>query len=224
MAKTKEKKSKFQEVRDAETKKRETKRMMKEIHVAKTRAHQQMDKEWAKYEAAKERGDFKEASRAFKMWNFFRKMCLLADKFTENLERIESIQDLLNILQGTCELFKSLVNIDNMGLFRSMKSNLRKFKKKLKQYETMMDSLFDIIDTVLDDKPNIFVRIFNKIRGVKPETDEEILQKQEKALEKERAQYMSERGADDEATTTTTTPPPSEGGADDGFGRGLKFD
>ena len=219
MAKQKEKKNRFQEAKEAELKQRETKRMMKEIHVARTRAHEQMARERAKYEAAKERGDYKEASRALKMWNFFRKMCLLADKFTENLERIQSIQDLLNILQGTCQLFKDLVNIDNMGMFRDMKSNLKKFKKKLKQYEDMMDSLFGIIDTVLDEKPNIFVRFFNWIRGVKPKTDEELLKEQEEALAKELAMDANEKAGSEGNKGETAAP--SDGG--DNFGSDLVY-
>ncbi|MBE5732534.1 MAG: hypothetical protein E7353_05780 [Clostridiales bacterium] len=222
MAKEQKQKSKIEEAENQKLQERETKRLMKEIYSAKTRAHQQMDKEWEKYTQAREKGLAKEAMRSLKMWNFFRKMCKLSDAFTENLERIESIQDLLNMLQGTCQLFKNLVGINNMGLFRSMKSNLRKFKKKLKQYERTMDEVFELIDTVLDDKPNVFVRFFNKLRRVKPKTDEEILKEQEELLSKERAEYTAMLEVNNADVKPDASKPASTAPADD-FGSGLVF-
>lgn len=203
---------------EAKAQKKQAQKMMGEIENARTRAHQQMDKEWAKYQDAKQKGRHKEAERALKMWNFFRKMCEMADKFTESLERIESIQDLLNILQGTCQIFQDLVNIDNNAMFKNMKTNLKKFRKKLREYEATMDSLVDMIDTVLDEKDNIFVRIGKKLGFIKPVSDADSLARREAELAAEREAYTVDH--QETAAVETTTTKPADEGTSKGDGKG----
>ena len=82
-----------------------------------------------------------------------------------------------------------------------------------------MDSLVDMIDTVLDEKDNIFVRIGKKLGFIKPVSDADSLAKREAELAAEREAYTVDHQIETPAETTTTKP--AEGGSSNsGDGKG----
>ena len=109
--------------------------MLQEVKQSKSRAETQMRREYGKYLEALEQKDYKRANEALKMWEFTRKLNELAVRFVGLLERVETFQDMFNILSATNETFGSLMNINNNRMFGQMKRNLRKFRRKLRKYE-----------------------------------------------------------------------------------------
>ena len=98
----------------------------------------------------------------------------LADRFIVMLERVQTIQDLFNILQGTCEVFSQIMKLDNNLVFKDLKKNIKIFKRKLKQYEQQMDEVINFIDTIFDEPVNPIVKFFRKLFGKKEPSQEEI--------------------------------------------------
>ncbi len=182
-------------------------RAMRTVHETKSKAELQRQQEWERYLEAKKRGDVKAANEALKMWNFINKMCQLADRFVVALERVQSIQSLFDMLESTTSLFTQIMTLDNTKVMRDMKKNLKLFKKKLKQYEQQMTDVFDLLDNLFDERPNAFVRFFNRLFGKKEKSPEEVLMANEAAFGAEMAAY----GKEYEGTTEDTgaTPPPA---------------
>lgn len=172
-----------------------TTQMMKEVKATKTRAEQQLAREYQRYQDALKSGNAKMANDALKMFNFIYKMNALADRFVVTLERVQSIQDLFNILSGTCEVFTQIMALDNNAVMKDMRKNLKTFKKKLREYERQMDELFDFIDGIFDERPNPIVRFFNKLFGKKEKTPEEQLQENMAAFGGNLATYEQSIGA-----------------------------
>lgn len=168
--------------------------MLQEVKQSKGRAEEQMKREYAKYLAALEQNDCKRANEALKMWNFTRKLNELAVRFMQLLERVETFQDMFNILSATNESFRNLMNMDNSRMFRDMKKNLRKFRRKLRAYEKQMDELIVWMDTLFDERPNFFVRMINKIKGTKEKTPEEILRENQEKYGDELRSYAASLG------------------------------
>jgi hypothetical protein len=148
--------------------------MLQEVKQSKSRAETQMRREYGKYLEALEQKDYKRANEALKMWEFTRKLNELAVRFVGLLERVETFQDMFNILSATNETFGSLMNINNNRMFGQMKRNLRKFRRKLRKYEKQMDELIVWMDELFDERPNAFKRLINKIKKTPEKTDEEI--------------------------------------------------
>ena len=198
------------------------KKMMEEVKVTRKRSELQMKKEYARYTAALEKGDYKMANDALKMWQFIYKMNELADRFIVMLERVQTIQDLFNILQGTCEVFSQIMKLDNNLVFKDLKKNIKIFKKKLKQYEQQMDEVINFIDTIFDEPVNPIVKFFRKLFGKKEPTQEEIFKANQQKYASALSTYESNMG--EESTTngagaapsggSAPTPAPSAGGSD----------
>ena len=105
--------------------------MLQEVKNSKSRAEEQMRKEYAKYQAALEQNDYKRANEALKMWEFTRKLNERAVRFVQLLERVETFQDMFNILSATNESFGNLMNMNNNRMFGQMKKNLRLLIRKI---------------------------------------------------------------------------------------------
>lgn len=172
-----------------------TTQMMKEVKATKTRAEAQLAREYARYQEALAQGNYKMANDALKMWNFIFKMNQLANRFVVTLERVQSIQDLFNILSGTCEVFTQIMSLDNNAVMKDMRKNLKTFKKKLKQYERQMDELFDFIDGIFDERPNPIVRFFNKLFGKKEKSAEEQFRENQALMAANLSSYESSIGS-----------------------------
>ena len=187
------------------------KKMMEEVKVTRKRSELQMKKEYARYKAALEKGDYKMANDALKMWQFIYKMNELADRFIVMLERVQTIQDLFNILQGTCEVFSQIMKLDNNLVFKDLKKNIKIFKKKLKQYEQQMDEVINFIDTIFDEPVNPIVKFFRKLFGKKEPTQEEIF----KANQQKYAAALSTSDSNmgEESTTSGAASAPTGTGA-----------
>lgn len=153
----------------------QNKMAMAKVHETKSKAELQLEREWNRFLEHYEKGNYKAAIEALKMYNFISKMCALADRFVIALERVQSIQSLFDMLQSTGEVFGQIMSLDNAAVMKDMKKNLGIFKKKLKEYERNMTEIFDVLDNLFDEKPNIFVRFINWITGKKPESDKEML-------------------------------------------------
>ncbi|MBQ7879012.1 MAG: hypothetical protein IJ317_00020, partial [Clostridia bacterium] len=148
-------------------------KMREEVKKTAERTRKQMDKEWNRYQEAKKIAlqkkaeadrmtdenakeaalkvanmKAKEANEALKMGRFFMRMHELAQRFMLMLERIQSIDELFRILQGTQEIFHSILGQKNDKVTKDMKKDLRLFKKKLASYEAQMDDLLDFIDSI----------------------------------------------------------------------------
>lgn len=175
------------------------KKMMEEVRVTRKRSELQMKKEYARYKAALEKGDYKMANDALKMWQFIYKMNELADRFIVMLERVQTIQDLFNILQGTCQVFSQIMKLDNNLVFKDLKKNIKIFKKKLKQYEQQMDEVINFIDTIFDEPVNPIVKFFRKLFGHKEPTQEEIFKANQQKYASALSTYESNMG--EESTT-----------------------
>ena len=180
--------------------------MLQEVKNSKSRAEEQMRKEYAKYQAALEQNDYKRANEALKMWEFTRKLNELAVRFVQLLERVETFQDMFNILSATNESFGNLMNMNNNRMFGQMKKNLRIFRRKLRAYEKQMDELIVWMDTLFDEKPNFFVRLIKKIKKEPEKTPEDILRENQ-------AKYANELNAYAASLGSEPTVKPATGGA-----------
>ena len=173
---------------------RMTARMMSEVKATRTRAEAQMKKEYERYIAAKEKGDEKMAYDALKMWNFLHKMNQLANRFVMTLDRLQSVQDLFNILSGTSRIFTEIMTLDNTKVMRKMKKNLRKFKAQLRKYETQMDDLLVYLDGMFEDRPGPIKQFFNKLFKKEEKTISEMLAEGEAELSASLSEYAAELG------------------------------
>ncbi|MBQ3220662.1 MAG: hypothetical protein IJB34_01720 [Clostridia bacterium] len=187
------------------------KKMMEEVKVTRKRSELQMKKEYARYKAALEKGDYKMANDALKMWQFIYKMNELADRFIVMLERVQTIQDLFNILQGTCEVFSQIMKLDNNLVFKDLKKNIKIFKRKLKQYEQQMDEVINFIDTIFDEPVNPIVKFFRKLFGKKEPSQEEIFKANQQKYAAALSTYESNMG--EESTTSGAASAPTGTGA-----------
>lgn len=174
----------------------QNKMAMAKVHETKSKAEQQLEKEWRRFNEFMEKGNYKAAYEALRMWTFINKMCTLADRFVIALERVQSIQSLFDMLQSTSEVFGQIMSLDNAGVMKDMKKNLRTFKKKLKEYERNMTEIFDVLDDLFDDKPNIFVRFINWITGKKAKSDEEKIAELMSAYKPQMDEYSKNNGGD----------------------------
>ena len=184
-----------------------TAQMMDEVRATKTRAEAQMAKEYERYKQALAEGNIKVANDSLKMFNFIYKLSELSDRFILTLERVQSIQDLFNILNGTSAIFAEIMSLDNGKSMRRMRRNLKLFKKKLRQYERQMDELFNFIDNLFDERPNFFVRLINKIRGKKEKTDAEILAENQAKIGENLAAYEARMGVVSSKGNSEPQPP-----------------
>lgn len=217
-------------------------KMREEVKKTAERTRKQMDKEWNRYQEAKkialqkkaeaERATdenakeaamkvanmkAKEANEALKMGRFFMRMHELAQRFMLMLERIQSIDELFRILEGTQEIFHSILGQKNDKVTKNMKKDLRLFKKKLASYEAQMDDLLDFIDSIFDDKPNVFVRIVRWFKGEKQKSALDTLAANEKELLPQIESYQNEQMGEATATDTgSDTPTGTEKGGDFG--------
>ncbi len=178
----------------------------------------QIEKEYNKYIDLKNKGKFEEAKRALKIFLFMSKMQRLATKFKELLERVENIQRLFDILQDTNKIFTDLMSIDNAVMMRSMKKNLKLFRKKISKYESDMNQMFDLIDRAFDDRPNPIVAFFNKLFGKKGPNASDDLAAFEAQAQTYINDYRSGTGTDSGAagTATVTGSPAAPAGTDSG--------
>jgi hypothetical protein len=192
-------------------------KMREEVKKTAERTRKQMDKEWARYQEAKKQGEVKdkEANEALKMWRFFKRMHELAQRFQTMLERIQSVDELFQILQGTQEIFHAILGQKNDKVTRNMKKDLRLFKKKLANYEAQMDELLDYIDSIFDEKPNAFVQFWNWLTRKPQKTPSDVLKANEAKYQAEMQAYQNEKaeGAVEDGNTT-----PNDGGNSDDFG------
>ena len=170
-----------------------------------------MKKEYARYKAALEKGDYKMANDALKMWQFIYKMNELADRFIVMLERVQTIQDLFNILQGTCQVFSQIMQLDNNLVFKDLKKNIKIFKRKLKDYESQMDQVINFIDTIFEEPVNPIVKFFRKLFGKKEPSQEEIFKANQQKYAAVLSTYESNMG--EESTTGGVAPTAPTGGA-----------
>ena len=173
---------------------RKTARMMSEVKATRTRAEAQMKKEYERYVAAKEKGDEKMANDALKMWNFLYKMNQLANRFVMTLDRLQSVQDLFNILSGTSQIFSEIMSLDNGKVMRKMRRNLKKFKSQLKKYESQMDELLVYLDGMFEERPSGIKRLFNKMFKKEEKTTAQILQENELMLADTLKEYAESLG------------------------------
>lgn len=171
-----------------------TARMMSEVKATRTRAEAQMKKEYERYVAAKEKGDEKIAYDALKMWSFLNKMNQLATRFVMTLDRLQSVQDLFNILSGTSQIFTEIMSLDNTHVMRKMKRNLRRFKNQLKRYESQMDELLVYLDGMFEERPSGIKRLFNKIFKQEEKTLTEVLEQSEAELSGDLNEYAQSLG------------------------------
>ena len=169
-------------------------RMMHEVKATRTRAEAQMKKEYERYVASKEKGDEKMANDALKMWNFLYKMNELANRFVMTLDRLQSVQDLFNILSGTSQLFTEIMSLDNDKVMSKMRKNLRKFKKKLKQYETQMDDLLYYLDGIFEERTGPVTKFFNKLFKKEEKTTAEVLAENEAMFAENLKEYAESVG------------------------------
>lgn len=168
--------------------------MLKEVKESRSRAEIQMRQEYVKYQNALAENDYKKANEALKMWQFTKKLNELANRFVQLLERVETFQDMFNILSATNESFSNLMNMNNTRMFGSIKRNLKKFRRKLRAYEKQMDELIVWMDTLFEDRPNFFVRWINKMKGKKEKTPEEVLRENQEKYKAELDAYEASMG------------------------------
>ena len=183
-----------EEARRLREQERMTARMMSEVKATRTRAEAQMKKEYERYVSAKENGDEKMAYDALKMWNFLRKMNQLANRFVMTLDRLQSLQDLFNILSGTSQIFSEIMTLDNTKVMRKMRKNLKKFKGQLKKYESQMDELLVFLDGMFEERPSGIQRLFNKIFKKEEKTLTQMLEEGEAELADSLVEYANEYG------------------------------
>ena len=183
-----------EEARRMREQERMTARMMSEVKATRTRAEAQMKKEYERYIAAKEKGDEKMAYDALKMWNFLHKLNQIANRFVMTLDRLQSVQDLFNILSGTSRIFTEIMSLDNTKVMRKMKKNLRKFKAQLRKYETQMDDLLVYLDGMFEDRPGPIKQFFNKLFKQEEKTISEMLAEGEAELSSSLSDYAAEYG------------------------------
>lgn len=196
--------------------------MLKEVKESRSRAEMQMRQEYVKYQNALAENDYKKANEALKMWQFTKKLNELANRFVQLLERVETFQDMFNILSATNESFSNLMNMNNNRMFGSMKRNLKKFRRKLRSYERQMDELIVWMDTLFEDRPNFFVRWINKMKGKQEKTPEEVLRENQEKYKTELDAYEAsmsgsapvskENGG---SAPTPSAPVDTTGGVDD---------
>ena len=184
----------IEESRTRREQERMTARMMSEVKATRTRAESQMKKEYERYIAAKEKGDEKMANDALKMWNFLYKMNQLATRFVMTLDRLQSVQDLFNILSGTSRIFTEIMTLDNTKVMRNMRKNLKKFKHQLKKYESQMDELLIYLDGMFEERPGPIKRFFNMLFKQEEKTTSEILAENETALADTLKEYAETLG------------------------------
>lgn len=209
-----------EEARRMREQERMTARMMSEVKATRTRAEAQMKKEYERYVIAKEKGDEKIAYDALKMWNFLFKMNQLANRFVMTLDRLQSVQDLFNILSGTSQIFTEIMSLDNTKVMRKMRRNLKKFKKQLKNYESQMDELLVYLDGMFEERPSGVKRLFNKMFKKEEKTTSQILAESEEMLAGSLAEYVDSLGenapktagnTDSEASGTSAAPSQDNG-------------
>lgn len=183
-----------EEARRMREQERMTARMMSEVKATRTRAEAQMKKEYDRYVTAKEKGDEKTAYDALKMWNFLYKMNQLATRFVMTLDRLQSVQDLFNILSGTTRIFTEIMSLDNTKVMRKMRRNLKKFKHQLKKYESQMDELLDYLDGIFEERPSGVKKLFNKMFKKEEKTTAQILAENEELLSQNLKEYKESLG------------------------------
>ena len=215
-------------------------KMREEVKNTAERTRKQMDKEWARYKEAKKIVDqkkadaakaelegnqgakdsalkmaeikAKEANEAFKMARFFMRMHELAQRFMMMLERVQSIDELFNILSGTQQMFHAILGQKNDKVTKSMKKDLRKFKKKLADYEAQMEELLEYIDSIFDEKPNLFTRFCNWIKRKPAKSALDVLEANEASFLQQMESYQIENS---EEVSGGSTPTPTAGGDED---------
>ena len=156
----------FAEQVEQEVRKMQADQLILEIKGTKAHANEQMMKEFQKVMAALQNKDLKKVKMALRAFNFFARMEKMTDRFIECFEQISAIQEMLDVLASTNEMFKDLVNNKNVKTLQSVKTNLKKFKKQIKEYETQMDGLMEVMDSLFEEKESFWSKLWKGITGL----------------------------------------------------------
>lgn len=133
----------------------------------------------------------KRASKALKMWRFHMRTYGLAERFIELLDDMQAFDEMFQLLEATQGTFHSILSNDYTGVTKEMKKDLRRFKTMLKKSEQQSDRLIEYMDSMFEDKPNVFVRFWNWLTKKESKSSWEALLASENSLVADMAQYKS---------------------------------
>ena len=121
---------------------------------------------WQKaYNLAKQTNKEEDIRRAYGKYRMLRIMIRLRDltvRIEELSEEVLAIDNVINVLQKTNELFKQFLDGGNIRTLGDLKKNLKKFNKYMRKMERKIDKTLGALDGLFDEKPNIFQRIFGR--------------------------------------------------------------